>query len=50
MDPSSVEPVGVQDERVQHENQDDGEGEDKHKTDEGNKTVTQKETGETGEG
>jgi hypothetical protein len=48
MDPSEVEPVGVEDEWVQHENQDDGEGQDKHKTDEGDKT--QKETGESGGG
>ena len=44
--PSLVEPVGVGDERVENENHDDGEGQDKVKIDEGD--MNNNETGETG--
>jgi hypothetical protein len=46
--PSQVEPVGGEDERVENENQDDGEGQDKDKIDEGD--MNNKETGEAGGG
>jgi hypothetical protein len=42
--PSQAEPVGVEDERIENESQDDGEGQDKDKIDEGD--MNNKETGE----